>query len=75
MRSSRHAGELSQRRERNPQQGLDLFPRQFGPDAKTGFNWIPKERFAEPRIRHQPPQGPLNTALTHGSTFVSVLSA
>jgi len=63
-------GEFDQRVERNPEQGLDLLPRQFGPNAETGFNWILKERFAKPRIRYQPPQGPLDTALTHSPILV-----
>jgi hypothetical protein len=67
-------GKLRQRRKRHPQQCVDLFPRQVGPDAKAGFNWISEERFTEPRVRNQPTQCSLNTALTHGSTFVSVLS-
>jgi hypothetical protein len=65
-------GKFGQRGRRNPEQRLDLLPRQFGPDVETGFNWILKKRFAESGIRHQPPQGPLNTALTHGFTVVSL---
>jgi hypothetical protein len=68
-------GERSQRVRRNPEQGLDLWLRQFGPDVEAGFNGILKKRFAEPRIRHHPPQGPLHTALTHIFILSLVVSA
>jgi len=65
-------GKFGQRGRWNSEQCLDLLPRQLGPDVETGFNGIPKKRFAEPGIRHQPPQGSLDTPLTHGFTLVSL---
>jgi hypothetical protein len=65
-------GEFSECVRRNPEQSLDLLLRQFGPDTKARFSWITKERFAEPWISYQSPQGPFNTALAHGFVLVLV---